>query len=136
MSSAINIVLAQRLVRKLCDNCKKAIPFDGTVKIEIEKITATIFDKTEIPPTPATVFEAVGCDKCSQTGYKGRIGIYEGMKITPEVISVIEMNPSADEVEKAATPQGILTLKQDGILKVLRGITSLVELERVVTLED
>ncbi len=136
MSSAINIVLAQRLVRKLCEHCKKPVPFEGALKVEIDKVLETIFDKSEIPPLPGQVFTAAGCEKCSQTGYKGRIGIYEGIKITPEVNSVVEMNPSESEVEKAAAPQGILTLRQDGILKVVKGITSIEELERVITIAD
>jgi type II secretory ATPase GspE/PulE/Tfp pilus assembly ATPase PilB-like protein len=136
MSSAINIVLAQRLVRKLCEFCKKPTPLDGAIKAEIDKVVATIFDKTEIPPIPANIFTPGECEKCNHTGYKGRIGIYEGIKISPEVNSVIEMSPSEAEVEKAASPQGILTLKQDGIIKVLKGITSISELERVITIED
>ncbi len=135
MSSAINIVLAQRLVRKLCEHCKKPLAIDGNIKAEIDSVLATIFDKSEIPPMPANIFEANGCDKCNQTGYKGRIGIYEGIKMSPEVDSVIEMNPSEDEVEKASANQGILTMKQDGIIKILRGITSIDELERVITIE-
>jgi type IV pilus assembly protein PilB len=135
MSSAINIVLAQRLVRKLCNNCKKPLSIEGNVKNEIDSVLATIFDKSEIPNIPANIFEAVGCDKCNQTGYKGRIGIYEGIKMSPEVDNVIEMNPSEDEVEKASASQGILTMKQDGIIKILKGITSMDELERVITIE-
>ena len=135
MSSAINIVLAQRLVRKLCEHCKKPLPFDGEIKALIERVTATIFDKTEIPPTPTQVYTAAGCEKCNQTGYKGRVGIYEGMRITTEVNSVVDMNPSEADLEKAAAPQGILTLKQDGVVKILKGITSLDELERVITIE-
>ncbi len=136
MSSAINMVLAQRLVRKLCENCKKTQNIEGNVKIEIDKVLETIFDKTEIPPMPSNIFTAGACEKCNQTGYKGRIGIYEGMKITPEVNSAIDLNPSEEEIEKASANQGILTLKQDGILKVLNGITSLDELERVISIED
>ena len=136
MSSAINIVLAQRLVRKLCENCKKPIPFEGDIKTQIDKVTETIFDKSEIPKIPTSVFIAGACEKCNQTGYKGRIGIYEGMRITPEVNNAIDMNPSEEDLEKASAPQGILTLKQDGIIKVLTGITSLDELERVITVEN
>lgn len=136
MSSAINIVLAQRLVRKLCEFCKKPVPYEGAVKEEIEKVTNTIFDKSEIPPIPSQIFTANGCEKCNKTGYKGRTGIYEGMRITPEVNNVIDMNPSEEELEKASAPQGILTLKQDGVIKILRGITSIDELERVITITD
>ncbi len=136
MSSAINLVLAQRLVRKLCDSCKKEIPYDGDVKRKIDEVLASIYDKNEIPAQPFKIYTANGCEKCNETGYKGRIGIYEGIKMSPEVVSVIEMNPSSDEVEKAAAPQAILTLKQDGIMKVIQGITSVDELERVITIGD
>jgi len=136
MSSAINIVLAQRLVRKLCEFCKKPVPIDGSIKAEIDKVTESIFDKSEIPTGISNIYIAGDCEKCNHTGYKGRVGIYEGMKISPEVNSVVEMNPSEAELEKAAAPQGILTLKQDGIVKVLKGITSLQELERVITIQD
>ncbi len=138
MSSAINIVLAQRLVRKLCEFCKKPVAMENNVKIQIDKIVATIFDKNDIPPIPTNIFiaESNGCEKCNHTGYKGRIGIYEGIKMTPEVNAVIENNPSADEIEKVAAPQSLLTLKQDGIIKILQGITSFDELERVISIED
>lgn len=136
MSSAINIVLAQRLIRKLCPHCKKAVPIDGDRKVEIDRILATVFDKNEIPPMPANIFVSGGCDKCNQTGYKGRIGIYEGMKLTSEVNTVIDDSPGEEELERAAASQGTLTLKQDGIIKVLAGITSLDELERVISIEN
>ena len=136
MSSAINIVLAQRLVRKLCEFCKKPIPIEGRIKLAIEKTTATIFDKNDIPPIPANVFTAGECEKCNHTGFKGRVGIYEGIKMSPEVNTVIENDPSEEEVEKASAVQAILTLRQDGIVKILQGITSLDELERVITIED
>ena len=136
MSSAINIVLAQRLIRKLCESCKQPINIEGDIKRKIDEVIATIFDKSEIPPMPTNIFSANGCDNCNHTGYKGRIGIYEGMKLTPEVNTVIEMNPNEEEVEKASASQGILTMKQDGIIKILKGITSIEEMERVITIED
>jgi type II secretory ATPase GspE/PulE/Tfp pilus assembly ATPase PilB-like protein len=132
MSSAINIVLAQRLVRKLCSFCKKEIPIEGDTKRKIDEVLQTIFDKNEIPSMPANIFEENGCEKCNNTGYKGRIGIYEGMRVTPDIDKVIENNPSEEEIEKVAASQGILTMKQDGIIKILKGITSIDELERVI----
>ncbi len=135
MSSAINIALAQRLVRRLCQFCKKKIKIEGEIKRKIDRILATIVDKNEIPTMPASVFSATGCEKCNMTGYKGRIGIYEGMKLNEELNKVIEYNSSEAEIAKSAAPQGILTMTQDGIIKVLAGITSLDELERVITIE-
>lgn len=136
MGSAINIVLAQRLVRKLCGDCKKPKAIEGNEKNEIDTILNSIFDKSIVPQMPANIFEATGCEKCNQTGYKGRIGIYEGMKLNEKINAIIDTNPSEDEIEKAGADQGILTLKQDGILKVLSGITSIDELQRVIAIED
>ena len=136
ISSAINIVLAQRLVRKLCEFCKKPVPIDGENKIMIDQIISTIYDKNDIPPIPANIFVASECEKCNHTGYKGRIGIYEGILMTPEVNATLENNPSADQIEKAAAPQAILTLKQDGIIKILQGTTSFDELQRVISIVD
>jgi type II secretory ATPase GspE/PulE/Tfp pilus assembly ATPase PilB-like protein len=82
------------------------------------------------------MFVHVGCEKCNMTGYKGRIGIYEGMKLTPEVNKAISENSNEEEIAKAAIPQGILTMKQDGVLKILNGITTLDELERVISIEE
>jgi len=136
MSSAINIALAQRLVRRLCPFCKKALPYEGEIKTKIDAILTTIVDKSEVPPPPTSVFTAGGCDKCNMTGYKGRIGIYEGIKLNEDVSKVMEYNSSESEIAKAAAPQAILTMIQDGIIKVIQGITSVDELERVITIEE
>ncbi len=136
MSSSINIALAQRLLRKLCENCKKEVVVEGESKKKIEEILESIVDKSEIPAKTNKMFVHVGCEKCNMTGYKGRIGIYEGMRLTPEVNKAISENSNEEEIAKATVPQGILTMKQDGVLKILNGITTLDELERVISIEE
>ena len=74
----------------------------------------------------------VGCPKCSETGYKGRIGVFEGIAMDAAVERIIRENPSEREIREAAKPQGLLTMPQDGVLKALAGVTSLAEVERVV----
>ncbi|MBP9701790.1 MAG: type II/IV secretion system protein [Candidatus Pacebacteria bacterium] len=128
MGSAINISLAQRLVRKLCTSCKKEI--DNT-NPKVQAVLETVIDKKEIPQT-AKLWQAVGCEKCNQTGYKGRIGIYEGILLDAEVNKIVEMGGSSQEIKTAALPQGILTMAQDGVIKALQGVTSIEELERVI----
>lgn len=135
MSSSINITLAQRLVRRLCPYCRKETKIEGETKRKIDLVVATIVDKSEVPPIGENVFTAAGCDRCNMTGYKGRIGIYEGIMLNEEINKVIEYNSSEAEIAKAAAPQGLLTMTQDGILKVLAGITTIEELERVITIE-
>lgn len=136
ITSAIRVAMAQRLARKLCVNCKKEIPLEGENKKEIETVLQSIEDKSLLPKEVGSIWEPVGCDKCNQTGYKGRIGIYEAILSDEKIESAVEMNPSEREIWQAAKGQGILTMKQDGVLKILQGITSLSELERVIALED
>ncbi|MEO8638254.1 MAG: ATPase, T2SS/T4P/T4SS family [Candidatus Taylorbacteria bacterium] len=134
-TSAINIAMAQRLVRKLCEFCKKETPLEGQDKIIIEKILASIFDKSYLVPAEK-MWVSVGCEKCNNTGYKGRTGVYEAIITDQGIEDVVLSNPSEREIRKAAEHQGILDMKQDGILKVLSGMTSLVELRRVLDLEE
>jgi type IV pilus assembly protein PilB len=136
ISSATNIALAQRLVRKLCKECKKEEPVSGKDKIIIDRVLSTIVDKTEIPPNTGSYYKAVGCPACNGTGYRGRMGIYEGVVITNEVDAALKQEMSEQDVQKIADKQPILTMIQDGVLKTISGITTLDELSRVIDLEE
>lgn len=128
ISSAINITLAQRLVRKLCQDCKKEVE---NTNPKVKKVIESIVDKSELPQT-SKLWQCVGCEKCNHTGYKGRIGIYEGILTDPEVNKIVEVGGSAQDIKNAAAPQAILTMAQDGVIKALQGVTSIEELERVI----
>lgn len=135
ISSAVNLILGQRLVRVLCPVCKKkraATPEEDAL------IRKTLVHPPEgmTIPQPIEMFEPVGCDKCNGTGFKGRVGVFEGIKIDSAVSDTIIMDPREDIIKKAALPQGIPTMQEDGILKVLEGTTSFDELARVVDLYD
>lgn len=136
LTSAIRVAMAQRLVRLLCVKCKKEVAVEGENQKEIETTIAGIEDKSEVPAERAKMFVPVGCDACNKTGYKGRVGIYEAILTNEKIENAVEMNPSEREIWIAAKDQGILTMKQDGVLKVLSGMTSLEELERVISLTD
>ncbi|MDE2041212.1 MAG: type II/IV secretion system protein [Patescibacteria group bacterium] len=136
ITSAIRIAMAQRLARRLCEFCKKEVSLEGDMQKEIETIVAGIEDKTLIPDSRTRIWEAVGCEKCNNTGYKGRVGIYEAILTDEKIENAVEMNPSEREIWAAAKGQGLLTMKQDGVLKILAGMTSLAELERVIALTD
>lgn len=136
ITSAIRVAMAQRLARKLCPFCKKEIILEGEMQKEVEIVLNDIEDKSLIPNDRSKIWEAVGCDKCNMTGYKGRIGIYEAILTDKKIEDVVETNPSSHEIWAAAKGQGILTMRQDGVLKILQGITSLTELERVIALQD
>ena len=136
ISSAINLAMAQRLVRKLCNACKKQIKLDGENKKTILNILDTIKDKTYLKDVDTEhIWEPVGCDKCNGLGYKGRIGIHEAIIMDENIEKMVRENPSEREIKKVAESQNILNLTQDGILKVLGGITTLEELRRIIDIE-
>jgi general secretion pathway protein E len=124
LSSSLLGVLAQRLVRRLCPNCRKEVPFSGmdgaAPGLEFQNGDAL-----------RTVWEAVGCDSCSGTGYLGRIGIYELLPITSELCKVIVQRADAGVIRALAVQQGMRLLRDDGWDKVRRGVTTLAEVLRV-----
>lgn len=133
ITSAVSIAIAQRLVRKLCPDCKKRIPAPDADKKMIDSVLATVTDKTYLDGIQTeNVWQAVGCDKCHETGYRGRIGIFEAIMSDANIEEIVENNPSEREVKKAAIGQNILDMTQDGVIKVLLGITTVDELNRVV----
>ena len=136
ISSAVNIVMAQRLVRRLCEKCKKEVPLEGEKKSLVDSIISSIVNKENVPEQQSVVWEAVGCNECGGSGFKGRIGIYEAIIMDDVIEKLIKESASERDIEKGALSQGIMSLKQDGLLKVLRGVTSLEELERVIELKE
>ena len=141
LSTAINVVIAQRLVRKLCVHCKKELDLTNKInnfnREKIKNIYDTIENKEKYIEEPAKdrkLYEPVGCDKCNNTGYKGRIAIFEAIIMDESIENILATNPTEREIKKVAKAQGILTLKQDGVIKVLKGTTSFSELSRVIDL--
>lgn len=134
ISSALNVSLAQRLVRRLCDSCKQEVVLEGGEKETVEKILSTITDETYLEGVQREkVWKAgQGCPACGGLGYKGRVGVYEAILIDGEIEKAVITNPSERDIRQAANQQKLLTLEQDGVLKVLNGTTSLEELDRVV----
>ena len=136
ISPALNLVIAQRLVRILCKECKARVSPSGKEKKAISKTIS------ELPPAykrevPANfkIWKATGCAACNGTGFRGRIGIFEAFLIDNEMERLIIKNPPKADIEEAAKKQGMATMYQDGALKVLDGITSFEELNRVVSEE-
>lgn len=136
ISSALLVSMAQRLVRKLCENCKKSYTPTADERKNIEKIVNGAEEKIGPTPIPDTLWQAGGCAVCNNTGYKGRVGVYEAVMIDSAIEPLITQNPSEREIARAALPQKILNMREDGIMKVINGTTSLEELRRVVDLEE
>jgi len=129
IAPALNMVVAQRLVRKVCEYCKKTekvTPQDlEKLKVELKSLKIKGLSKnTEIP-------RAVGCKECNFTGYRKRIGVFEIFLINDEIEKFILKNPPIPEVKQLAINNGMITMKQDGFLKVLEGISTIEEVERV-----
>ncbi len=141
--SALSLSIAQRLVRKLCPVCKKEkIPDERESKI-MKVMTDSIkeegkdLSRYNIDPNAAfKLYAAVGCEKCNMTGYKGRIGIFEAIKTDEAIEKIIPQNPSEREIKKISKAQGILSMRQDGMVKIINGITSFEEVQSVVDLTE
>lgn len=137
MSSSITASIAQRLVRTLCDKCKKEKVLEGKDKEVVEKVIGGITDSTYLEGIQKEkVWTPVGCPECNGLGYRGRIGVYEAIVMDSEIEKAVVGNPSEREIRAAAASQKLLTLPQDGVLKALRGLTTLEELDRVVDLSS
>jgi type II secretory ATPase GspE/PulE/Tfp pilus assembly ATPase PilB-like protein len=109
---------------------------EGRNKKVIEKVLDSIKNKDDhVDTIPEFIYEPQGCAACNMTGFKGRVGIYEAITRSEAIEKAILNNPSEREIWKAAEEQEILTMKQDGVLKVLGKVTSISELERVVDIE-
>lgn len=135
VGSAISVVLAQRLVRKLCPHCKKEVALEGDKKEAIDAVLNGIRNKEAIPENTTHVYEPVGCEECNMTGYKGRIGIFEGIVVDREIDTFVRTNPSENDIRELQQRRDLLTMTEDGVIKALSGVTSLSELERVVPVD-
>lgn len=136
LNSAINIAMAQRLVRKLCDECKKPTAATKEQFEIIKRITDTIVDRALVPKELGIVYQGVGCPSCDGIGYKGRIGIFEAIVMDEKIEGLLRDKPSEREITTFARYQGIPSMQEDGVLKTLKGVTSLEELTRVVDLTE
>ncbi len=131
LGSSINVILGQRLVRKLCENCK--VSYLATQQ-ETELVSRIIKEHPDqiALKEPLTLYKAVGCDKCGKTGYKGRVGIFEAILMDEKVEEVVIRDPREHIILQAAKSQEIPTMLEDGMEKVIKGDTTLQELERVI----
>ncbi|MBU1148785.1 type II secretion system protein GspE, partial [Patescibacteria group bacterium] len=135
LAPALNAIMAQRLVRKICPNCKEKIDLDQETEERIKNILGAISEKSgkKIDLNQELVFyQGKGCDSCQGLGYKGRIGIYEILVMTKEIEKVIISEQVSEyRMKELAIADGMVTMTQDGLLKALAGITSVEEVFRV-----
>ena len=129
LSSALNMVLAQRLVRKVCKNCGIKQKISETELILLKESLSGLPKEYNVPEIDKNteIPKSVGCQTCNNTGYKGRLGIFEIFFLDEEIKSVILKSPSLFDLKKLADKKGMITMKQEGLLKVLRGLTTIEE---------
>jgi len=137
LSSSLQVVAAQRLVRRICEKCKEEMHIPATmiksVEEELSKINPKEIEKYNIKPGEEVKFyHGKGCEACGGTGYKGRVAIYEALEIDSELKEIISEKEGGEaQIENYAKKNGMITIRQDGILKALLGMTTLSEVERV-----
>ena len=130
---AVNMIVAQRLVRKLCDKCFQFMPVSSSILEKLEKNLKGISKEVKIPKlNPGLkIPEVKGCKYCNFTGFRGRVGIFEAILIDDEMEKFILKNPSVADFQELAMKKGMVTMYQDGLIKVLQGVTTIEELEKV-----
>src|SRR3989344_3825387 len=129
---ALNLIIAQRLIRKLCEFCKIETTASGEVLSKLKNFVSGLPDKTKklYDGKPIKLFEAKGCEKC-RGGFKGRLGVYEFLKCDDELESLITSEATEESIRRVAKKQGMVEMQGDGVLKVIAGVTTFQEVERV-----
>ncbi len=122
VASSVNLICAQRLVRRLCTECKKDHPHESKALVDAG---FTQEEAEKVMPKKGT-----GCERCNNTGYKGRVGLYEVMEITEELRELILVGASALELRRKAIDEGMITLRRSGLMKVMDGVTTIEEVAR------
>jgi len=131
LAPALNLLIAQRLVRRLCQHCKAQEPLDEALRQKIETYISTLpsrVDKTPFLSSP-TLYKPVGCNECNQSGYKGRVGVYELLVVTPAMQELIVKGASQSAVEQEVAKTDFVSMQKDGVLKAISGITTLDEVQ-------
>ncbi len=146
VASTVNVILAQRLVRKICPNCKKEVKISAKQlkrikdSLDFSIITKAVqkSDDVELKVLQdvkgleqAVFYKGEGCDKCGGEGYKGRVGIYEVMEVSESIQRLISSNATATEIDKLARKEGMFSMFEDGLIKAMTGVTTLEEILRV-----
>ena len=133
VASSVNIIVAQRLVRRICINCRESYTLDiNTLKRTLPEELFSSLVKGQESAKEIRVYRGKGCKECGFTGYRGRQGIFEVLEIKENIRELIMQNSDADEIEKQAIKNGMTRMIQDGARKIIKGITTIEEVMRVI----
>ncbi len=133
LASSMTCVAAQRVVRKICESCRESYSPPPQVLEEMKLVLGPLYTAyvSKLGGKPVTLSRGRKCDKCGDTGYKGRIGVFEVLKVTEKIGKLILERAPAIQIEQAAVGDGMVLMEQDGYLKALEGVTTLEEVMRV-----
>jgi type IV pilus assembly protein PilB len=129
VSSTVNVIIAQRLVRKICERCRRSIYVD--IKDLKGKMPERVLKKIMKNKKKIRAYHSEGCKSCNNTGYNGRVGIFEILEVSDKIRALVNRRASSDEILEAAVEEGMETMLEDGVHKVLNGITTFEEVLRV-----
>lgn len=134
LATTVNIIISQRLCRRLCDNCKKEYVLGkDVVQAEMLKVRPDI--AKYLKPTDK-IYKSIGCEKCKNRGYQGRVGIYEVLEITSKLREALAENKNTEVLYKIAKQEGFKLMIEDGIEKVKEGLTDISELMKVISIKE
>ncbi len=136
LGAALTVAMAQRLVRRLCPVCREQRPIEGNDKAIVDALLKNIPHPEGLPEDRASMWVAKGCDKCRGVGYKGRVSVVEVIRMDQDMEKAVRTSSSERDLWRAARHQNIRRMAEDGVVKVLQGVTSLDELGRMVNLQD
>jgi type II secretory ATPase GspE/PulE/Tfp pilus assembly ATPase PilB-like protein len=129
---ALNLVIGQRLVKRLCADCKVKEKIGADLKNKLEKFIKDLPERVDKKDfKDLEIYKSRGCVKCGGTGFKGRVAIYELLRVSKEIESLMTKGAGEIEIQEFALKQGMVTMQQDGILKVISGITTFEEVEKI-----
>lgn len=132
LSSVLVATIAQRIGRRICERCK--IQYKPPPEVQ-QQVSQTLFGKVSSRAESITLYKGAGCDACDRTGYHGRIGLFEVLTVTPTINKLILQHSTAEEIEAQAVAEGMITMRQDGLMKALSGLTTLEEVMRLTEVQ-
>jgi len=130
LASTITAIVGQRVCRQVCGVCKKPYEPAPEVVMDMKKVLGKLWTPSTSSGQAVQLYRGAGCSECANTGYRGRVGIYEVLPVTEKIGRLILEHAPASEIEKLAIDEGMITMKQDGYLKVVEGITTIEEVLR------
>lgn len=134
IASVLNAIVAQRICRRICEYCKIDYVPSNTLLDMLKSVLGDLFPKKTLSNNSLKLYKGKGCERCNQTGYFNRIAIFEVLKITPSINKCIISQSDANDIFNEAIKEGFITMKQDGFLKAIDGITTIEEVLRVANL--